>query len=286
LIRHLKTGLLTIAILLSETTFSQLPKNHGKIHTKLFSGTGSSQPLVVLFGGSEGGNTWAQESQKEFRDRLTNQGYAVLTIGYFGLKGIPNKLDRISLDAISDSVISISNRKGINHDRIALVGISRGAELVLNLASRYEKYKSVVAVVPSHISYPRVSKKQTTSSWTYNGSEVPFAQITHEMIKSGGWSSAFEKVISNAIDVQNALIPIEHINGPILLISAKDDTIWPSFHMSNLIVEYLKTHEFKHGFKHIPLDGDHGDLIGHLDLIFDFLKGQFDNEEKNADDKR
>ena len=50
---------------------------------------------------------------------------------------------------------------------------------------------------------------------------------------------------------------VENINGPIILISGKNDQIWPSEKMCNQIVDRLKKNNFKHDFKHVALDTDH-----------------------------
>lgn len=270
-----KIFVLLLLISSSNIAIAQLPKHHGKIQTKLFLGESNNQPLVVFFGGSEGGNIWAGDNKKEFRDKLIGHGYAVLTIGYFGLKKTPKMLDRISIDAISDSIAQLANNLQINDKKIAIIGGSRGSELILNLASRYEQFNTVIAITPSHVSFPFPTQKRTTSSWTYNGAEIPAVPIDWEMKKNIGWDGIFSSIVNNEIDVEDALIKVENINGPILLISAKDDNLWPSEAMSNEIVRRLEANSFIHFYEHISIKGDHGDLDGHLDIIYDFLINHF-----------
>ena len=279
-----KVLVVLLLILSSNIVFAQLPKNHGKIRSKLFLGESNNQPLVVFFGGSEGGNIWADDSKKEFRDKLIGHGYAVLTIGYFGLKKTPKYLDRISIDAIPDSIAQIANNSKINNRKIAIIGGSRGSELILNLASRYKQFNLVIAITPSHVSFPFTTQKRTTSSWTYNGVEIPAVPIDWKMTESIGWEGIFSAVVKNELDVDQALIKVENINGPILLISAKDDNLWPSETMSNEIIRRLEAKSFIHFYEHLSLEGDHGDLVGHLDIIYDFLINHFDKQ--NTDDNR
>ena len=276
--------LLTL-VLSSNIAIAQFPKNHGRIQSKLFLGEATKQPLIVFFGGSEGGNIWAGDSKKEFRDRLIGHGYAVLAIGYFGLKNTPKQLDRISIDAISDSITQIANDQRINSNKIAIIGGSRGSELVLNLGSRYKQFNTVIAITPSHVSFPFTTQKRTTSSWTYNGYEIPAVPIDWSMTKSIGWEGIFSAVANNEIEVKDALIKVEDINGPILLISAKDDATWPSESMSGKIVGRLETKKFVHFYEHIALEGDHGELEGHLDLVFDFLESHFNTADKTDNHK-
>ena len=111
---------------------------------------------MFYWGGSGGGNIWAEEKKKAFRDQLIDNGFAILTIGYHGLKGTPRRIDRINISAISDTIYNVAKLPTIDASKIALIGGSRGTELVLNLASRDTLYKAVVAIVPSHVSFPSI----------------------------------------------------------------------------------------------------------------------------------
>jgi hypothetical protein len=51
-----------------------LPQNHGRVNTRLYLGEGENQPLIVGFGGSEGGNAWASDYWKPQRDHFLAQG--------------------------------------------------------------------------------------------------------------------------------------------------------------------------------------------------------------------
>jgi dienelactone hydrolase len=59
--------------------------------------------------------------------------------------------------------------------------------------------------------------------------------------------------------VERAVIPVERINGPILLASGTDDAIWPSSMMCERVVERLKQRHFAFSFQHSSYDG-----AGHL----------------------
>ncbi|MGB6153213.1 MAG: hypothetical protein WBG48_14610 [Pricia sp.] len=41
--------------------------------------------MVVGFGGSEGGNAWANDRWSATRERFLAEGYAFLSVGYFGM---------------------------------------------------------------------------------------------------------------------------------------------------------------------------------------------------------
>lgn len=154
-----------------------LSEKYGKVDVKLFVGNGQGQPLIVAFGGSQGGNTWAEDYWAEARSKFIQQGYAVLAIGYFKTENTPEALDRISVDAIHHTIMTISNHPKINKNKIAVLGSSRGGELVLNLASRYKDIDAVVALVPSYVTFPSVTITSNTSAWTVNDEELNYVRI-------------------------------------------------------------------------------------------------------------
>lgn len=68
---------------------------------------------------------------------------------------------------------------------------------------------------------------------------------------------------------------MENINGPVLLLSANKDEMWPSKEMSNEIMIRLKSKSFQHLYQHISIDGGHTDVLDHFDIIFKFLEENF-----------
>ncbi len=50
--------------------------------------------------------------------------------------------------------------------------------------------------------------------------------------------------------VKNAEIKVEYINGPILIMSGKNDEQWPATLMSNRIIERLEENNFKYYKQH------------------------------------
>lgn len=255
-----------------------LSENSGKVDAELFVGESDDQPLIVAFGGSQGGNTWTEDYWAEMRDKFLKQGYAVLSIGYFKTENTPETLDRISLDAIYDTIKKISNHPKINGDRIMLLGSSRGGELVLNLASRYEDIDAVVALVPPYATFPAGSITANTSAWTFNGKELPYFPISFKAILTSITSSsqsAWKIILENERNAQRSEIEVEKIDGPILLLSAKDDEVWPSQYMCGKIVKRLKVNNFKHYFEHISIDGGHYETKKHFGKVFEFLNSHF-----------
>ena len=257
------------------TYVPSLPKEGGVVETLLYLGNSDNQPLIVAFGGGEGGIGWHRNHMKGKRDSLIQKGYAILAIGYFNADGTPRNLDRISLDAISDTIMNIAKKNKIDESKIALIGSSKGGELILNLASRYSQYKAVIALSTSNVSFPAITWSSNTSSWSYNGNEVPYVPAPLKIISpalKGDLYTAHSMMLEDEQAVKNAEIQVENINGPILILSGKNDDQWPATSMSNKIIERLKKNNFKYFNEHIILDGGHIEPLNHFDLVYEFLE--------------
>ncbi|MEQ9412440.1 MAG: acyl-CoA thioester hydrolase/BAAT C-terminal domain-containing protein [Cyclobacteriaceae bacterium] len=257
---------------------NEVPENYGKVETILYLGEGDNQPLLVGLGGSEGGNAWTSDRWKAKRDEFIDKGYAFLAVGYFGAKDTPEVLDRISIDALYKAIIDVSTNPKIDGNRIALIGGSKGAELALLLASYYPDITGVIALVPSYCSFPALTLTASTSSWTYKGEEVPYVPMPWAAVPSAikqDLRSAFSIMLEDKEEVEKALIKVENINGPILLLSAKNDEMWPSTEMSNEVVARLQQKGFEYPYQHIAIDGGHTDVVDHFDTVFKFLEENF-----------
>lgn len=244
----------------------------------LYLGNGKNQPLIVGLGGSEGGNAWTSDYWKETRDRFIKNGYAFLAIGYFGADGTPQLLEKIAIEDIYDAIMEATKNKSVNKKRIAIIGGSRGADLALLVGSYYKEIDCVVGLVASNVVFPGHTHHFTTTSWTYNGDELPFVPVSEEtvpFIMKRDLRGAFTTMLKDTIAVNKAVIKVEKINGPILLISATEDEVAPTTPMSDKIIERLKKQRFKYYYEHISLEGGHAEPLKHFDLVFDFLDKYF-----------
>lgn len=274
---HFKTLLASFLFILSFQVFSQTLSTKG-VNSRLYVGDADKQALIVGLGGSEGGNPWASNYWKKTRDEFISKGYAFLALGYFGAEGAPDTLDRISLEKVHDAIIEATKHPKIDKNRIALIGGSKGAELALLLASHFSDIKCVIAIVPSHVAFPGLTNHLSTSSWTYQGKEVPYVPVSEEAIPAlikRDLRTAFDTMLNDKAAVEKALIHVEDIKGPVLLLSATHDEMWGSTPMSDAIMARLKTNNFAYHYQHIAIDGTHAAPLKHFDKIFDFLANHF-----------
>ncbi|MBA2500360.1 MAG: hypothetical protein H0V30_11595 [Chitinophagaceae bacterium] len=279
--QNLKHFIFGIFIIISSNSFSQITLATPNAESKLYLGNGKNQPLIVGLGGSEGGNAWTSDYWKKTRDQFIEKGYAFLAIGYFGAKGTPDTLQKIAIEDVHYAIEVATRNKKINKRKIAIVGGSRGADLALLLGSYYKDVKCVVGIVASNVTFPGNTNHFSTSTWTYQKKELPFVPVNEEAVSflmKGDLRGTFEAMLKNTIAEEKALIKVENINGPILLVSATQDKICPSTPMAEKMIIRLITNKFKHHFEHVAVEGGHTEPLKHFDLIFKFLETNFANK--------
>ena len=276
--QNLKYLIFGLLLIISSNSFSQTTLETPNVESVLYLGNGKNQPLVVGFGGSEGGNAWTSDYWKKTRDQFIAKGYAFLAIGYFKAKGTPDKLEKIAMEDVHYAIKLASKNKKINKRKIAVVGGSRGADLALLQGSFYKDIKCVVGIVSSHVTFPGNTDHFTTSTWTYLGKELPFVPVNEEAVPfmmKRDLRGAFEAILKDTVAEDKALIRVENINGPILLISATKDEIAPTTPMAEKMIARLKAKKFKYNFEHIAIEGSHTAPYKHFDLVFKFLEANF-----------
>jgi uncharacterized protein len=251
-----------------------LPARHAQVDTRLYAEGAGAKPLIVGLGGAEGGNSWTRKFWQAQRERFAQQGYAFLALGYFGLPNTPEKLDRIALDGVHAAILEAQRDPQVNSECVILLGGSKGAELALALASHYPDIDAVIALAPADTVFPAHTDAMTTSSWSKDGQPLPFAPVT--------WSATFDflkgdllAVMQRILDGEEAAaarIEVERIKGPILLLAADQDEMWPTLAMSKRILERLDAQGFAHSRELVEVKGGHSEVTRHFDQVERFLR--------------
>jgi len=253
---------------------SNTDEKWNNVDTQLYLGEGINQPLIVGFGGGDGGNSWTIARVKDKRDKLVDMGYAFLALGYFNTENTPKVLDRISLNTIHDAIVLAANNPKIDKNRIAVLGVSKGSELALLLASHFNDISCVIAMVPSHCVFPAHTLSASTSSWSFNGEEVPFVPMPMKTIPAL-LKHDLHTAFSIALEDHEAVAKAAINNAPILFLSAQKDEQWPSYEMSLTMMEKLDQNEFNNTYEHIAIDGGHFEVFDHFDSVYQFLDRNF-----------
>jgi dienelactone hydrolase len=257
-----------------------LPAHHGKVDARFFAGPESAQPkpLLVAFGGAEGRNLWASQRWESERQKFLDEGYALLAVAYFGLPGLPEKLDRIALEGVRAAIEEAASHPLVDGRCVALMGASKGGELALLLASRYPDIDAVAAIVPGHAVFVAITDAMNTSSFSQEGEPLPFVPLPWKAtlpLITGDKRKAFDLMTADTAAVERALIPVEKINGPVFFLSATQDEFWDSKGMSDAMMARLKAANFPHAMAHVAIEGGHAEPTRHLDEVRRFLAANF-----------
>lgn len=254
-----------------------LPERYGQVDVQAYPNTGPARPLIVGFGGAEGGNGWASERWKARREHFNALGYNMLALGYFGTNSTPQHLDRISLNAVHAAINqgrSQQSSEQTANSCVILIGGSKGAELALTLAANFEDIDAVIGIVPGSAVFAAHTPAMNTSSWALDDKPLPFVPVPW----SATWDlinhrilAVMERAMADQAAFDAASIPVEKIRGPIYLLSATRDELWPSTRMSERMMVRLKQHGSPYPHRHIAIEGDHGEPLNHLDQLDAFL---------------
>jgi uncharacterized protein len=255
----------------------------------LFTDVDQPRKVIIMLGGSEGGKIWSAIQVRRPMELLVQRGYAILSLAYFKAQSLPETLEEIPLEYFERAFAWLSSQSGIIPDKYAIIGGSKGTEAALLLGSRYPKIKVVVTFSPSSVVWQGIPKrrfdlgKAVKSSWSYQGKGLPFLAYPTPISKMALLTLRLRKIHEEALQdrvrLENAAIHVENIQGAMLLISGKRDSLWPSTDMSEQIKMRLKTKEFKYHYEHLAIDTSHNGLIINRAcwrMVFDFLKEYYD----------
>lgn len=197
-----------------------------------YPGTGEGKrPAVLVLGGSEGGLGGASNRQALL---LAEQGFATLAIGYYRLPSQPEKLEDVPLETVTRALDWLKEQRAVDPAHLAIMGTSKGAEAALLVASRRPDVGAVVAAAPSHVVWQGFDwnfMPVESSSWSAGGKPVPFLPLT-----PGGFSSdVYTPALAKLPQHPEALIPVERIAGPVLLLCGEQDSLWPSCTMARAV---------------------------------------------------
>jgi dienelactone hydrolase len=218
-------------------------------------------PCVIVVGGATG------ELWEEPAALLASHGFAALSVPYFKMGSPANQLVEIPLEYFENAINWIENQPLIDKSHIGVMGFARGGELALLLGTTFPKIKAVVGYVPSGIVWSAygIQGSGEQAAWTFRGEPIPFLTTTgtrkltlktimNKLLAKGDHSALLDSLEQDP-EIAQAIIPVEKIKGPVLLISGKEDRVWDSTLYADLTCFRMQKRQNVYPCQHLSYDG-------------------------------
>jgi pimeloyl-ACP methyl ester carboxylesterase len=216
----------------------------------------------MVLSGSSGGL-----GHRDIAQQLARDGIPALALAYFGHGDLPPKLARIHLEYFARAAeILHSHFPGVP---IVVMGRSRGGELALQLACSFDCFAGVIATSPSSVRWGAVG--QRAPAWMLGGKPLEFVRPLdgappvaarteeHEGRTYFSYVDTYLRDLEHNASGDAATIEIEQCAVPVLLISGRDDKLWPSAIFADQIEARARERGFGAELQNVQYDG-----VGHI----------------------
>ncbi len=218
------------------------------------SGTAQRRPAILVFTGSGGGIS------KPYAPTLASHGYVTFALAYSGIDPLPVDMVELPLEYVEKGLDWLKRQPSVDSTRIGVIGISKGAELALLIASlRPRDFRAVAAISPSSVVWEggvrnrqavgRASIKPDRSSWSYKGKPLAYLPkaLTPETLRridregSADTIDFYGPAYRDRTAVERAPIPVDNIAAPVLLIASEADRMWPAAEMARDVENSMRS---------------------------------------------
>lgn len=249
----------------------------------LLEGNGSKDKVMIVMSGSNGGIKLTKQAAEFYH----KNGIPALALALFATKGTQPYLDKVPVEYV-ESAIQWLQKQG--YKQIGIDGMSKGSEMALVAASMFSDISCVIVRVPSYfvseglIGSGKKKAPSGTSCWSYKGQELvyaPYKTRQFNILKMFIKEKEMHIITFNRDKdiTSKSIIPVEKIKAPILILSSKNDSVWPSYESGIYIEKKLEESGFPYQYKHVVYENMSHALITKLPFIY---KIAFRAERTNA----
>jgi dienelactone hydrolase len=184
-------------------------------------------------------------------------GISSFALAYWKTKNTSKTLSLSQIEIVQAAVCWLKDE---GYQKVGIYGLSKGAELALVAGSYLPQIEFVIAASPACCVFEGLAKPSYSgaSSWTWAGCSLPYISfnernipILKNILRNGefGFHQQYLDILLSKKNEENT-IKVEKINGPILLLSAKEDAQWPAATMGGMICDRLKEKQFRFPYLH------------------------------------
>jgi dienelactone hydrolase len=206
---------------------------------------------------------YTQPSLRGMAQGMADHGYPTLALFYCGPGTARPDLRETPLEIFKTAIDWLARQPSVDPDHIGVIGASAGATAALLAAARDSRIRAVVAIVPGNVVWQApVPDVPAASMYAANGVPLPFVHGPDASLPVDSRLSRMRESLEKPL--RGAVIPVEHINGPILLLAGEEDRSWPSAAMAKKIVARLRERHFRfHYESEVYADAGHGFFAAH-----------------------
>jgi len=208
----------------------RIPVKEGRVRGVLYLPEGPGpHPAVVDMFGSAGGCLQHRSAL------LASRGVAALALAFFDYDDLPSSMARLDMAYFREAVEYLCAREEVFSDKgVGAIGVSRGGDLVLNMALNIPQ---VTAVVPINGCVANVE----TELQLEDGKVIPGLQLAIErlLIMNSGGLDVYE-LLNDPLKYPETILPVQDLKASVLWLMSEGDRNWKSDYYTDLMLQRIR----------------------------------------------
>ena len=198
---------------------------------------GPPHPAVITLGGAEGGI----ETASAYAAWLASHGYVAVAVAYYRVPGRPKDLIDVPIEPVLLAVDWLQRQRWVDPERIGVMGGSWGGIVAMAAAAHDPRIRAVVSWVGSPAPFRGIARDVPPADFrgvdkpalSYQGRALGYLPFD----EGADWSRPTQQ---QAQVLEQAMLPIERINGPVMLVAGGDDQLGDSARMAAVAQRWLR----------------------------------------------
>uniref|UniRef100_W5MU30 Acyl-CoA thioesterase 21 n=1 Tax=Lepisosteus oculatus TaxID=7918 RepID=W5MU30_LEPOC len=152
---------------------------------------------------------------------LANHGFATMVLAYFGFEDLPQNLEELDLEYFEEALHFFQALPQVRENSIGVLGVSKGADLALSMASFLSGISAVVSVSGCYANFQ--------CHLHYKGTTLAALRFSPEKItvdQASGLLRFCEAYADPRDPGCQAVVPIERASARFLFVAGEDDQVW------------------------------------------------------------